>query len=126
MFDTCRTGPHEAHPPDAPRRLRVRGRERPGLRTGAEGAAGAVSARLEIVKCVCADVAGNVAVARAIAARHGRLDTVVTSAGTLAGPVRAADVSPGELEEHFYVRARCCCCRHPCPARVPKLTGSPG
>ena len=54
---------------------------------------------------------GNVALARAIAARHGRLDTVITSAGTLAGRARGADVSPAALEEHFYVRApRCCCC----------------
>ncbi|KJA22235.1 hypothetical protein HYPSUDRAFT_202259 [Hypholoma sublateritium FD-334 SS-4] len=60
-------------------------------------------ARMAVVKCVSADVAGNVAIARAISARHGRVDTIIANAGMFAGPERAADASPAVLEEHFYV-----------------------
>ena len=38
--------------------------------------------RLAVVKLVSADVEGNRALAKAIEARHGRMDTVIANAGT--------------------------------------------
>lgn len=75
---------------------------------------------MEIVKCVSADVAGNVAIARAIAARHGRVDTVIANAGMFAGLDLVADVSPAALEEHFYVRVRVAVVLLPQADRIPR------
>ena len=37
--------------------------------------------KLEIVKCVSADVEGNAVLAKEIEVRHGRVDTVIANAG---------------------------------------------
>ncbi|KJA22326.1 hypothetical protein HYPSUDRAFT_164726 [Hypholoma sublateritium FD-334 SS-4] len=59
--------------------------------------------RIAVVKCVSADVEGNVALGREIEKRHGHLDTVVANAGICDSANNVSEISPANLEEHFRV-----------------------
>ncbi|KJA22252.1 hypothetical protein HYPSUDRAFT_41145, partial [Hypholoma sublateritium FD-334 SS-4] len=59
--------------------------------------------RLEIVKCVSADVEGNAALAQQIKSRFGRVDTVIANAAISNSVAPLSTIKSAELEEHFQV-----------------------
>ncbi|KJA22262.1 hypothetical protein HYPSUDRAFT_41161 [Hypholoma sublateritium FD-334 SS-4] len=61
------------------------------------------SDRIAVVKCVSADVEGNIALGKEIEKRHGRVDTVIANAGIYNSAADVVDVSVASMEEHFHV-----------------------
>ncbi|KAF9472159.1 NAD(P)-binding protein, partial [Pholiota conissans] len=60
-------------------------------------------ARIELVKYVAADKAGNEAIAKEIEKKHGHIDTVIANAGISNPPGKVHETSVENYEEHFSV-----------------------
>ncbi|KAF9477301.1 NAD(P)-binding protein [Pholiota conissans] len=59
--------------------------------------------RVELVKYVAADKAGNEAIAKEIGKKHGHIDTVIANAGISNPPGKVHETSVENYEEHFSV-----------------------
>lgn len=85
----------------------------PGTATSLQNLQAKYPSRIQLIKCVSADVAGNAALAAEIEKRHGHLDTVIANAGKSYSSI-SQSITTSNIPLRRYLQLHLQCCGYSC------------